>query len=335
MLTFNPDLVEDLARGQSAFFVGAGLSFGAVGRDASKHFLGWPEFLSKCNAQVSDERVQAFVTELVSTQEYPLAAEVLKEVLGTDWRNSIENCYNPKNCSASAAQQEIINSNAKLIVTTNFDRLLENYAAGRLNNDIQSVLTLKDENLMYNIRSSDRNIIKLHGCVTRPETMVFTKKEYDAAAFCNEKYFRCVENMLLNYTVLFIGFSMRDPILNFIIDSVKARHSPLRPHYIFVGSNTNELEVKHKFEARGFKAIKYNVDGRDHSDLVVSLKKLSQVVFSRRREMVGEAMSQFPLISENTISDNVVAGDEAVGEIVTGAPTQAIEAATTAAPTEC
>ncbi|WP_227646137.1 SIR2 family protein, partial [Klebsiella pneumoniae] len=67
--------------------------------------------------------------------------------------------------------------------------------------------------------------------------MVFSRSQYIRLAFGNENYSLFLDSLLLNYTFLFVGFSMDDPAITSLMELYAYRYPRSRPHYIITSSN--------------------------------------------------------------------------------------------------
>ena len=103
------------------------------------------------------------------------------------------------------------------VITTNYDDLYE--LACRESNE--EVLRLPwDRNKFLN-SSSAKSILKLHGCVEDPESIILTRKDYIRFADDRLALRGRVMDLLLESEMLFIGFSMTDDNVHIIIDAVE------------------------------------------------------------------------------------------------------------------
>lgn len=115
---------------------------------------------------------------------------------------------------------ELSKTHPKAIITTNYDTLLEDFIfSGRCDVQIgQEGFLCGGENTEEN-RS---NLYKIHGCITKPDTIIITKEDYDGF-FNKSKYlYSKILTMFWEYPVIFIGYSISDrnikDILTVMID---------------------------------------------------------------------------------------------------------------------
>lgn len=107
---------------------------------------------------------------------------------------------------------EIFSIFPRHIITTNYDPLLEKSQS--VNSPLYTVVT-RDSDLLA--EANDRYIIKMHGDLGNPGTIVL--KESDYIKYEQEHPLICtfVKSLLVNHTFLFLGYSLNDNNLNLII----------------------------------------------------------------------------------------------------------------------
>ena len=102
---------------------------------------------------------------------------------------------------------------ANEIITTNFDRLFE--LAATAANQRLSVLPGSP------VEGSDRWLLKIHGSVDTPDTMVLTRSGYLSAPRQWGALFGLVQAMLLTRHMLFLGYSLTDEDFNEVVHEVR------------------------------------------------------------------------------------------------------------------
>ena len=121
--TFNADLVNDIANRRVVVFVGAGASKWAKTNDEQgfKDWFGFLEYASKS----ASPKIQKLVKERLEAKDFLIASELLKTSLAERWTGILEAEYQ-KAAETSRLHKAIISLNQRIIVTTNFDKLIEN-----------------------------------------------------------------------------------------------------------------------------------------------------------------------------------------------------------------
>jgi len=179
-------------------FVGAGLSVPAG-------FPSWRAFLDIEKDDPSDPLDVASELSTKRGGEHLFQIDVANafggKFLPADW-----------NRRASRVQNEAIGLLPKLfrgvVITTNFDRLLEHLYSG-------AVVAHPGEYSKLNraVQMGTSAILKLHGCVLKPDSIILTRESYSQAYPDTDKktdFIIALEKILTNQTVLFLGCSLKD-----------------------------------------------------------------------------------------------------------------------------
>ena len=107
---------------------------------------------------------------------------------------------------------EILSVFPRHIITTNYDPLLEKSQSV---NSLLYTVVARDSDLLA--EANDRYIIKMHGDLDKPDTIVL--KESDYIKYEQEHPLICtfIKSLLVNHTFIFLGYSLNDNNLNLII----------------------------------------------------------------------------------------------------------------------
>ena len=104
------------------------------------------------------------------------------------------------------------------MVTTNYDELFER-ASRAIGKDV-SVLPHAPT------AGPDRWLLKMHGCVTDPESIVLTREDYLRYDQRRQALAGIVQALLMMRHMLFVGFSLNDDNFHRIADAVRRARSP-------------------------------------------------------------------------------------------------------------
>ena len=155
------------------------------------------------------------------------------------------------------------------IITTNYDNLLAEAA------DEQGL----DYGEQYfapalPLGRDFKGLVHLHGSILRPsKNMVLDDKDFGKAYFTDGWATRFLTEVFANYTVLFIGYSVNDPVIRYLSLGL---HSNGPKHFIFLGHD-NEAPKDHyettlaNFEHLQFQTIEYPVQNGSHQALIDAL----------------------------------------------------------------
>jgi hypothetical protein len=125
-------------------------------------------------------------------------------------------------------------------VTTNFDRLFEN-AWSEVHHNSLEVLTALDRSALLNPLGRDFPfLLKTHGCGSKPDTLVLGLKEFRDTIHNNRACQLLLQNIFLRYQVLFIGHSLTDPDLLFLLDQLVATFGVPGRHFALIKTKTSD-----------------------------------------------------------------------------------------------
>lgn len=248
-----------------------------------------------------------YILQLKEMDDLTWRAQEYRRLLGaTGFSSVLWETFRGKNLESGDESKEkvptVLGELAKLnfrhILTTNYDPSLEN----KLNKDKDkwTVLEWTDrEGIREFIRevsgtSSKRYFIYLHGTYNDPASIVLTERDYIERYVLNEEANRKLLAIFMTQPVVFIGFSMSDPALTYILRMVNAHLSPsfvdgeLKPtnaqHFAIlpIRSDQDEAAETRKFRGKyGIEPVFYELDQDEkHAALPLLLQKLRLAVES-------------------------------------------------------
>jgi len=228
-------LAKQLANGQVIPFIGAGVSMA----------LGLPSYASLIEELGGHLGFDAPIFEqmgdyLTLAEYYHLQKSGLQELqlhLKERWKKS------HKEVAASPVHQAIVGLGCKLIYTTNFDDFLEKAHRGTN----RRYRTLRSVNDFVDLADDRVHIVKLHGDLRTPSTMVFTESSYfERLAFESPLDIKLRAD-ILGKSLLFIGYSLTDVNIRLLLYRLQklwltGPRPEYRPKsYVFMG-RPNEIQ---------------------------------------------------------------------------------------------
>jgi len=197
-----------------------------------------------------------------------------------------------------------------LVVTTNYDSLLEEAFRAEKNTPV----TICKEAELGRAASRSPVIIKLHGDLHQPETMVITQSDYDllnARLHDPGGFNGFLANLISTRTVIFVGFSMADEdflwIRNFVTTQMIDANgrATLRTHYAVIPWEAGEarvLETQAKIKVIRAEAQKFFASVfRQTSEFVNRTEELRQICEVRKEpfiEISGPSASGKTMLSK-------------------------------------
>ena len=287
---FNADLVDDVAQQRFVLFVGSGASKWAQ-PNGGGNFKDWIGFLKEANKKLKkNSKPQKIVDSLINQQDYLLASEVLKKNLDTGWESLLTQEFQQA-ADISRLHKALIGLKPRIIVTTNFDKLIEGAWGLGSHDRYPTVISKIDSEAFKLFRSEENYLIKLHGSIDEPKGIVFDKTSYQSGAFGNPYYSEILSVLLLTHTFIFIGFSMTDPAVSLVVENAAYRYKSTRPHYIFqAGTPVAEVDEMWR-QFRKLYVLRYP-DVNKHEALATKLEQLAVEAARRRIEIIASRVGK-------------------------------------------
>ena len=223
-------LVQYLTEGRCVLFVGAGLS-------AAAGLPGWGDLLKGMIEVIrADDSTRSDLGELqrlFETGRFLQVADYCKDRLGkTRYHEYLAKRLQPTSTDTPEAHQHISRLPFRAVVTTNYDSLLEDSFFFETRRRPKAP-THADKDVLGTLLF-DRAffILKAHGDINRPATVVLTARDYREIIYQNPAFNAMFAALLMTNAVLFLGYSLGDPDLNLLLDSqLSAFSDQVPPRY--------------------------------------------------------------------------------------------------------
>jgi SIR2-like protein len=272
-------LIEELRNGRVVPFIGAGFSKSAQPKSSwtLKTFVGMPTYaelltrlLDRAQLRNADDEeiVRNYLRRKDSAdpEHFDKAAAVLREAMGeVPFYMTLREVLEPydRNIEGSLAHKFLGRLGFRRIVTVNYDRLLEGFSFPD-----HEVITPRDEKAFaLFMEDTQRNyILKLHGDITRPDTIPWGKVELlryygfdsygnplSAPPLATQRLRDFLKELFTRETVLFLGTSLATSegfaqvLVNLVRDwggSLPRRHFVLVPYDESLASLRSDYERK-------------------------------------------------------------------------------------------
>lgn len=263
---FPDGLLRGFRAGDGVLFVGAGASRAAG-------FPSWPELSETMKgrilstAQSPQERQN--LEQYLSSNDALAAAQLLRDRIGAfEYHRFLrETLRRPASLAPIHEAMRLLPT--KLVITTNYDKLLERTFRTPEGDDPPVLFSAPQ--LAQLEERQELSILKMHGDIDHPETIVLTSDDYRTYFEQRRAVREYLEHQFSYRTVLFVGFGLRDPNFEHIYE--EARRTLLdrkRPAYaLMVGNNPFESS---QWQRRGIHIIDLN----SYTELAPYLTELSQ-----------------------------------------------------------
>lgn len=203
---FITEYIRELDAGTAAVFAGAGLSVGTG-------FVDWAKLLDPVAKELGldSKKEQDHLITLAQyhvNQNHDNRSELHKRLL-----DEFPAYQAPSENHRILAQLPI-----PVYWTTNYDRLIERALEGV--RKIPDAKYTKNQ-LAYTKPRRDAVIYKMHGDIEQPDQAVLTKDDYERYATDRAPFVTALSGDLVSRTFLFLGFSFKDPNLDYILARVR------------------------------------------------------------------------------------------------------------------
>ena len=266
-------------------FIGAGVS-----KFINKNlFPNWDELLAGLIQESSkngyiEKSKQKQLDDLLNLGNHLTVAEQLKQDLPNDYYfDYLEKKFDVDSTDGFDFDiyLQIYQLRPPIIITTNYDRLLED-AYARIYRKNMDVKTYSEaigiiKLLQRYRRTKGTTLFKIHGDVRDPQTMVLTEKDYRMVMYDMTDHRMAMSSIFAMNTVLFLGFSMSDKEMMANID--RQRHAMRyldNPNYMLVREGSyNEIQRTRWRDDFGIHIIDYEYS-EDHEGIHTWLKALNK-----------------------------------------------------------
>ncbi|HEX7186538.1 MAG TPA: SIR2 family protein [Thermoanaerobaculia bacterium] len=269
-----PPLVDYLRTGRCVLFAGSGLS-------AWAKLPTWKELLQDIVREVpSYDENSSEPQELARLFEAGKLLEIAdhcKEKLGEQRYSEILTTRLSGNQGDIPEAHKLISQMPfAAVVTTNYDKLLERAYASTTNGIPKAPTHLDLDTLGPLLFSGSFFILKAHGDIDRPGSLILTTRDYREIIHSNPAFNAIFSAILLTKSIFFIGYSLSDPDFRLLLDrqlTLFKGHIPDR-YALMTGIGNVEREVL--WRTARIRILPY--PEKQHGEVLVFLRDLLKEV---------------------------------------------------------
>ncbi|MGG4266191.1 SIR2 family NAD-dependent protein deacylase [Peribacillus simplex] len=272
-------LITELAERRCIIFVGSGVSATAK-NNSGRSPKTWGVFLEESLSLINEGSNQEFIKKLIREKNYLLALQCIYDHSdNNEYVNFLRNEFSTPNYQPNSIHRDIADIDSKIVITTNFDKIYEKACYG----DGHTIINYTETNLIENLRSNQRLIIKAHGNINDIGNMIFTKRQYFEAKRQYSEFYNILSALFITNTILFIGCGLSDPDINLMLENVYKTTGTTMSHYVVSLDDVNPNIMKDWKDSYNINTLKY---GPDYSDLAPNIENLKDAVLSYRAARV-------------------------------------------------
>lgn len=284
--TVPADLVHYLRGGRCVLFAGAGLS-------AWGQLPTWQALMARVVGATQThlagrDDIAGELARLVEAGKYLDVADYCKDKLGeAQYHALLAQHLSAEGSAVPEPHRLIAGLPFSAVVTTNFDRLLERAYAERGLGWPKTLTQLDLDPLAVLLFAGTFFVLKAHGDVDRPESVVLTTRDYAGMIHENAAFGAMLSTMLLTRAILFVGYSLADVDFRLLFERQLSTFRGYVPVRYSLMSGVTSVEADVLFRSTGVKVIPY--DAADGHDAVLAfLRALDRAVGrGRRRDGAG------------------------------------------------
>lgn len=282
MSLWSSSLIPELAQRRCIVFLGAGAS--AACKDPSGNRPpDWEALLKDALQFVKTAPDKAVAQDLINKKEYLDAAEVIfSNVDPPEARNYFRDKLMLPNYQPSQIHELILEIDPKIVITTNYDQIYDKFCQKGGAKSGYSIVRHHDNNILEEIRSTARLVIKAHGCVTQSTQIVLSRSQYFMARKNHPGFYSVLDSLFLTNTLLFIGCGLRDPDIQMVLENVNIAVPCTHPHYALMSSGSPPAISAAIQRAHNIKIVEYDNSTGDHAKAIEALKELRDAVIAYR-----------------------------------------------------
>ncbi|MDX5970204.1 SIR2 family protein [Rhodococcus opacus] len=265
------------AQGRLMVFLGAGLSFGGprlqsrARFDYDRYDPWWPRDFPTGDLTPDDDglplpswpwlvnRMYREILSQTSTDEHtslrtffieegPLdCAQLFRQTVGdANYRDFLLAQFDSSrqpSIRTTPSHEALVRLNLPLMFTTNYDELIEK---AYLDAGQQVRVSVSEE--QFKARRAERpahHLVKLHGSIDQPETIVLTRSDYARARADRKEMLGLLRAELAEAAFLFVGFSLSDPNFNLLHDDIRLVYGMNVPASYTVQGSRNPVKDRY------------------------------------------------------------------------------------------
>lgn len=271
-------LLQDIMNEECVVFLGAGASTEAkeaTGRPSYSRKLLIDELIEECNypsglPKLLPEVAQYYCESLDAGNKGRLVRLIRERIDRITSNREVMHCHS------------IIASipHFKVVVTTNWDPLMERA--------INAIPVVRDTDMAY-WNDKSRQVIKMHGCITDPQSMIITMRDYQD--YMNRRFDSPISNkirdLMSTKTFLFLGYSLTDPNFETIHSDILKRLGAFARTSFAILPNVTEHDITN-WKERG----------------VIVIRGLAYPFLEKLRQILIDRKIIFDLYNEMIILDD-------------------------------
>jgi hypothetical protein len=282
MIDWPPSLLNDIARRRVVLTIGSGVSRHASSGTGARPPT-WKQFLEKAADDCPDHDIEHIRVAIING-DYLHACEWLKKRYDEQWTHYLRQVFQEPGFSPGELHQHLILLDNRIVFSLNFDDIYER-AAQSVKAGSHVLKNYFDGDFHEFLRGNSRYIVKVHGNLNTPESLIFTQKEYARARVKHSPFYQAFDACLMTHSFLFVGAGITDPDVNLVLENQNFNFPASMPHYFLTAMEVSRDLEESLRQNRNLKIIRYDPLDDNHSGLAAEIKNLQAIIEEMRIDM--------------------------------------------------
>ena len=247
----------------------------------------WRSFLESAAAKIGRSASTEHIFKAIEDGDFLHACEWLKVRFDEDWTGHLRSVFTAPHYVPGELHKLIALLDARIVFSLNFDDIYESKSR-EVNEASQFVKNYYDSDICEFLRGDARYVVKVHGNLASPASLIFTQRDYSQARIRHSLFYAAFDAALMTHTFLFIGCGYGDPDVNLLLQNQAFSVTPgsVNPHYFLTADgHPEDLKVSLR-NNRNLKVITYDKVDDDHSGLTAAVENLLSKVAEERDSLI-------------------------------------------------
>jgi hypothetical protein len=195
-----------------------------VDYDDGEPMPSWKQLISRMRRELGGLRApheQDELNRFFEDQDYLDCAELFRALVGEPvYFDFLRRQYGDETRAwPTPTHEALVALDLPVVFTTNYDTLIER---AHVEAGVSLVTSAEETEFREHLATRPpRSLVKLHGTIQRPHTVVLTRSDYARSRVDRREMFASLRGDLMKTSFLFLGFSLSDPNVNIILDDVR------------------------------------------------------------------------------------------------------------------
>lgn len=280
-MNWDDSLIQEIAERRAIFVLGAGASMSSATPDGQRP-PSWAQLLNTLKEALDEKADRTYANTLINSGRLLEAAEVIQmNIDPAEFSKIIRDKLKIPDFQPSSLHRLIMEIDPKIVITTNYDQIYEKlFHNNPLSSGYSVVHPENQDTIINSLRSGERCVIKMHGCVTAPNNIVLSKTSYFNSRRNFINFYKTIDALFLVNTIIFIGSSLDDPDLQLVLENSQIAAPSIYKHIAILEKRRHEAQRKILRENFNIRPVEYRRG--NHGEVVSLLEGMRDQVIEWR-----------------------------------------------------